>query len=245
MKKNVMMRLASFLLVAVLISTSAISGTYAKYVTTGSGSDSARVAKWGVEISGMASDLFSKTYAKDSTTGIVNTVESTVKVVAPGTKNDEGVTFSLTGTPEVAVKIDIVVTGAEGAEKATDVVLPAGTYTDWTQAPYTGTFKLDDVYKPVVFTLKSGAVTLKTGTLAEIETFLEGKTSEWPAGTDLSKIMGNDCTGTYTLTWAWAFDGNDKADTLLGNLAAGNQTAIADASTTIDFAIAITATQID
>ena len=31
MKRNVMMRLASFLLVAVLISTSAISGTYAKY----------------------------------------------------------------------------------------------------------------------------------------------------------------------------------------------------------------------
>ena len=50
MKKNVMMRLACFLLVAVLISTSAISGTYAKYVTSGQSTDSARVAKWGVTV---------------------------------------------------------------------------------------------------------------------------------------------------------------------------------------------------
>ena len=50
MKKNVMMRLASFLLVAVLISTSAISGTYAKYVTTAEGKETARVAKWGVQV---------------------------------------------------------------------------------------------------------------------------------------------------------------------------------------------------
>ena len=41
------------------------------------------------------------------------------------------------------------------------------------------------------------------------------------------------------------FVGNDKADTLLGNLAAGNQDAIENASTSIDFAIVITATQID
>ena len=255
MKKNVMMRIASVLLIAVLISTCGISGTYAKYVTTASGSESARVAKWGVEVGVTGFDnvndgLFSKTYAADSTTTITNTVVSTAKVVAPGTKNENGVSFSLKGKPEVAVKIEFVVKSSTGDE-AIDVMIPAGEYKDWTQAPYTGTFKLNDVYKPLVFTLKSGSVTLKTGTLAEIETFLEGKTSEWPAGTDLSKIMGNDCTGDYVLTWAWAFGdptgitGNDKADTLLGNLADGNQSAIADASTGVDLAISITATQID
>ena len=62
MKKNVMMRLACFLLVAVLISTSAISGTYAKYVTEGSSKDTARVAKWGVTVSADYSNLFTKTY---------------------------------------------------------------------------------------------------------------------------------------------------------------------------------------
>ena len=50
MKTNKMMRLASVLLVAVLLSTCAISGTFAKYVTTKEASDSARVAKFGVTI---------------------------------------------------------------------------------------------------------------------------------------------------------------------------------------------------
>ena len=43
MKKNVMMRVASALLVAVLLSTCTISGTFAKYVTTSSGNDNAEV----------------------------------------------------------------------------------------------------------------------------------------------------------------------------------------------------------
>ena len=244
MKKNKMMRIASVLLIAVILTTCAISGTYAKYVTEGSGSDKARVAKWGVKISGIANTLFSETYAKDSETDITNTVEATQKVVAPGTKNDTGVTFSLTGTPEVAVQIDFVVKGSS-SDNITDVVLPTGTYTDWTHAPYSDTFTLDSQYKPVVFTLKDGTNTLKTGTLAEIEDLLEGKSGKYAPGTDLSKIFGETGTGTYTLTWAWVFDGNDKADTLLGNLAAETQTAIPGASTSIDFAIVITATQID
>ena len=50
MKKNVMMRVASVLLVAVLLTTCAISGTFAKYTTGDAGHDTARVAKWGVTI---------------------------------------------------------------------------------------------------------------------------------------------------------------------------------------------------
>ena len=62
MMKNKMMRAASILLVAVLLSTCAISGTFAKYVTTASGTDTARVAKWGVVITANG-NLFNKTYA--------------------------------------------------------------------------------------------------------------------------------------------------------------------------------------
>lgn len=105
MKKNVMMRLASFLLVAVLISTSAISGTYAKYTTQDSGSDSARVAKWGVELQ-VFGNLYGDTYknliVEETATDLtVQSVDKTADVVAPGTKNEEGFTFSLNGTPEV------------------------------------------------------------------------------------------------------------------------------------------------
>ena len=50
MKKNKMMRIASILLVAVLLSTCAISGTFAKYTSTVTGSDSVTVAKWAIEV---------------------------------------------------------------------------------------------------------------------------------------------------------------------------------------------------
>ena len=50
MKKNKMMRLASAMMVLTLMSTSVISGTFAKYVTKGEATDKARVAKWGVEV---------------------------------------------------------------------------------------------------------------------------------------------------------------------------------------------------
>ena len=50
MKKNKMMRIASVLLVAVLLSTCAISGTFAKYISTASSSDKATVAKWDVKV---------------------------------------------------------------------------------------------------------------------------------------------------------------------------------------------------
>ena len=50
MKKNTMMRIASVLMVAVLLSTCAISSTFAKYVSSDSATDTARIAKWGVEV---------------------------------------------------------------------------------------------------------------------------------------------------------------------------------------------------
>ena len=56
--KNKMMRIASVLLVAALITTCAISGTFAKYVTKVSGEDTARVAKWGILLGMEGDDLF-------------------------------------------------------------------------------------------------------------------------------------------------------------------------------------------
>lgn len=259
MKKNTMMRIASFLLIAVLLSTSAISGTYAKYVTSDNGSDSARVAKWGVTVT-VKGSLFSNSYKDAPTTYTLNEAVDTITVqaytesdnlVAPGTKNEDGMTFVLTGTPEVDTKIEIAIK----AEK--DVKLPAGTYDDWTTGDTTDTFTLDNDYYPVVFTLTNGSgVELAKGNLATIETYLEGLSKTYHTNTDLSKISTNT-DGTYKLTWAWAFDGAqtlngksftekqvDQADTYLGNVAA---TLISDATavTDISFEISITATQVD
>lgn len=237
MKKNRMMRLASVLLVCVLLTTSVISGTFAKYVTADSGSDSATVAKWGVTVTGIANTLFANTYAKDSETAITNTVSATQDLVAPGTKNEQGVTFSLTGTPEVAVNVKIEVTDAAGTGAPVDVKLVAGTYNNPTGIG-DAEFILTEDYHPIEFTLKDGSTTLKTGTLAEIETYLEAANvnKDYAPGTDLSKIFGESGTGTYTLTWAWTFNGNDAADTYLGN-----ETTLQ----TVSLGIKITATQVD
>lgn len=123
MKKNKTLRIASVLLIAVLLTTCIISGTFAKYVTSGEAEDQARVAKFGVVVDAEGT-LFARTYYRVNTTNeeLGNTatqypndgtnygsltVESsgTDNVVAPGTKNDKGITISVSGKPEVDVKI--------------------------------------------------------------------------------------------------------------------------------------------
>ena len=110
MRKNKMMRFASALMIATLLSTSVISGTFAKYVTSDTASDTARVAKWGVELQ-VVGDLYGAKYLNEgsgniATSGTENlSVQSsniaTENVVAPGTLNNSGFGFKLNGKPEV------------------------------------------------------------------------------------------------------------------------------------------------
>lgn len=124
MRKNKMMRVASALLVAVLLSTCAISSTFAKYVTSDSSGDVARVAKWGVVLQ-IEGDLYATSYEKkqdnsqttttttaDSFSVISNHETNDVldNVVAPGTASDDGFYISLTGQPEVATEITTTIT---------------------------------------------------------------------------------------------------------------------------------------
>lgn len=96
MKKNKMMRIASVLLIVTILSTCAISGTFAKYVVKGTGEAQAQVARWGIQISMDGDTLFSNKYAKSDTgTGIAVLAKGDYDVVAPGTNSDEaGATFT-------------------------------------------------------------------------------------------------------------------------------------------------------
>ena len=264
MKKNKMMRIASVLLVAVLLTTSVISGTFAKYVTTGAASDSARVAKFGVVVASTGK-LFDWTYAAATTntpgghnqdtdpyTALTVESQSSDNVVAPGTKSDAaGLKLSVTGTPEVDVYVKF------NMETAQDIFLAANTYyPDVTNNAGTS-IVIADKYYPVVYTLSGEiiknvtALTTLTatdgngtydatagtfkGTLAQIKAALDAlngtdaKGVRYDAGTNLATA------NSLTLTWEWDFDANgvgtnDKADTLLGDLAA-NATAITKAGT--------------
>ena len=244
MKKNRFIKLASGLLVLCLMTTCVIGATLAKYTTAKDTQDSARVAKWGVRISAAANSAFKTEYDKDDdsyTKGAVTVKSSsTDKVVAPGTSGSAA-QFRISGTPEVAVRLSFAMTDVE------EVKLTAGTYTNTDGATVT----LDSDYYPIKWTLKendtnvTGAVDL---TLAEMATFLSTYHVDYAPGTDLSATVP-----TYKLYWAWAFDGNDTADSILGDLAANvsgikkdsNDIAASDYSTQVSYTLTITATQID
>ena len=220
MKKNKMMRIASVLLVAVILTTCAISGTFAKYVTSGNGSDNARVAKFGVTLTGTA-DTFKETYAKNDTgfTLAANSVVSTEDVVAPGTSGSMAA-FTITGTPEVAVRV-----------------------------AFAGRLELGDkwedegnaYYCPIEVTV--GDATFKGTSYAsadEFEAAVNAKiatySKDYAAGTDLSTIGGD----APAISWNWAFEGNDNdKDTYLGDQAAAGNAA------TISLDVTATVTQID
>lgn len=248
MKKNVMMRLASFLLVAVLISTSAISGTYAKYVTSDTGSDKARVAKWGVTVEIEDTSNFSKEYqthdsdAKADGVAVSVLTTGAMNIVAPGTSSEDvdgDFTFKIAGTPEVATKVDIEM------KVNHDIYLGADTYDDPTTKDV-DSFEVAKTYYPVVFTLKNSKdETVAEGNLAEIAKEFNAESAYHAANVAIDE--------TYTLSWAWDFDDNgvgtnDAADTLLGNLAANEGYGIRegiDYDVSLDYEVKITVTQVD
>lgn len=219
MKKNVMMRIASVLLIAVLLTTSAVSGTYAKYTTSGSGTDSARVAKWGVDIVATGNAFHGYYYGLENGNGIhadYNASTDTVKsqggdVVAPGTHGD-AFTFTLTGTPEVDFNVNYSAEFSIG--------------TNWTD----GT----KFYCPLIIhvTKLDGTVESISGINYENAAAFANKVNEviascsfsGKAGTDLSTLSVSG--SRVSVSWEWPFettiDGQNcnEKDTHLGNLAA-------------------------
>ena len=162
MKKNKMMRIAAVLLIVTLLSTCAISGTFAKYVAKADMEDSARVAKWGIKIE-TSGDLFSDKYVAEDEDYIAAGGEYSVvagnatatqegdKVVAPGTTSyketadgeDMGFTAVLSGKPEVATRFSLKLTGLQ------DIFMPfADGYTDYSEAVVDGQEKTFDLVGP-------------------------------------------------------------------------------------------------
>lgn len=299
--KNKLTRIMSVLMVFTMISTSAISGTFAKYTTGAAGEDAARVAKWGVVLT-MDSDLFAEEYETDDAEAEMemSVVSSNGdKLVAPGTSGD---TFRATvkGTPEVATRFKLQIPAGWK-----DVILPAGEYTDYTQLTmdangeygYNDTFTLPADYSPVKWDIAvtKGNTTLRLSEVAASSQHFQdlaaamGGTADGFAATDAVKIVKtyksqlealilNMVSGAsnaqfdvddegnislsldfeankefdfeFALTWAWDFDDNgagtfDKADTFLGNCAAGVCELPDGASTDISASFIASATQID
>ena len=222
MKQNKIFRLSAILLVLTLLSTCVISGTFAKYVTSDNAEDTVRVAKWGIVLSVNSEDpiLYDDDTNNDDATELK--VFSNA-LAAPGTKK-ELATVKLTGTPEVAYEIKVVVNLNLGDNWVAD----------------------SDVYCPVVFTV--GTTTIQIDgtitTTAALETAVENAIKEAISGEVDGTAQYNAGVAVPTtanevkIGWSWAFstsDANDKKDTQLG--VAGNAI--------IDFDLTVTVTQID
>lgn len=104
------------------------AGTYARYTTGATASDTARIAKWGVELTA-AGDLYGEQYGEDgsaqswssSDRGIVQVSSKGTDVIAPGTGHDGGLRLAVSGSPEVRTRVDAVI-------KSESIYLKKGTY---------------------------------------------------------------------------------------------------------------------
>ena len=194
MKKNKFLKIASGLLMLVLITCCAVSGTFAKYVTSMEGSDSATVAKWNVKITQTTNidEAFKSTYTKDSDdakySAIVNSVVGDTDRVAPGTTGS--VTITLQGTPEVAFELAFEMTGTDNI-KYSNGVYPIKWSLTKNDAPVDGATNI---------------------TLAEMIEKVNALSAVCDAGTP--------CDAKYVLSWSWAYfvdEATDKLDTELGD----------------------------
>ncbi len=154
MRKNKMMRLASALLVAVLLTTCAISGTFAKYVSEATATDTARVAKWGWGSTTLSIDLFDDTYG--------TTVDSAddANVIAPGTNK----TASLVWTPDANFAPEVDYTLSFTVAAATDIPDLIEAELDWvlsidgTANTYTTFAALESALEAVTYNGNASAV---------------------------------------------------------------------------------------
>ena len=263
MKKNKFMRLASVMLMLCLITTCAISGTFAKYTTSASATDQARVAKWGVTVTMMAEEQIFATQYKDEAIASGGTViggNNDTDVVAPGTYGTLS-TIDVTGTPEVTVDV------------TTNLKLNLSNWTVTWDHDNDGGTTPEIPYCPIVFEVdgvKYGMKGIKdyTGTLvpdatsyttiAELETAvinailttIYGDATDTVAGTtpyETKKVVRYTPNHTFAIdedfSWEWAFDSNvDAKDTALGNLSADTNP---DNNPEIDFAMQVIVEQVD
>lgn len=230
MKKNIMMRLSALLLVAVLLTTCVISGTFAKYTTTDSATDTAKVAAWGIQLTVDGDDVL---YDDEKTGNEVTAVKVTSNALAaPGTYQKLA-TVNLTGTPEVAYKI-VVDVDLELANWTVDgnVYCPLVFTVDGD--PYKIDATNTDTAKLAAAIEKAVLIAIAGGDAASATASGNGLIYEvkYDAGT----AVATGAADGVVVDWLWAFNGDNVNDTKLGDAAT---------KATIYFELTVTVEQVD
>lgn len=207
MKKT--MRIATIILALVLATSCFVGGTFAKYVASNNGNDSARVAYWGWTPGALTIDMFDGEY------DAVNN-ENDDNLVAPGTTKTT--TFAFAYTP----KSDTVNALTAGAIAAPEVAY------QFTITPtITGDYDALDANTNFYWTLKTpgAADATKYQTVAEFLAAIKALSGDasgskrYEANTLPTNFTDTD--EVYTIGWAWDFyttDDHDlNVDTVMGN----------------------------
>ena len=232
-RKNHTLKLAGILLALVLVTSCFVGGTFAKYVTTGTGSDSARVAKFGVTVTANGT-MFAKEYdtgtenVKELIARSVISSNDKEKVVAPGTSG-KMVSMTLAGTPEVAVNVRYTAT----------VNLDKWVYKADENAA-------EEFYCPITIKVDKESYCGLDYDNADlfksaVENAINKSSANYKPNTNLKDAKAP------SVSWAWTFvnagehkkEQDDVKDTYLGDQAAKGKAA------TIDLEVVTTVTQID
>ena len=223
--KNRIMRVAALLLTLTLMTSCFVGGTFAKYTTAGTTTDTARVAKWGVTVVADGSHTFGGSYLAvgggNTLTATYNANTDTVKseggkVVAPGTKGTAA-GLTINGQPEVDTKVTFDAT----------VTLNGWQDTTGYYCPLVITVTTDNkgtvVKTPIYGMVYDSADKFAAAVAAEVEK----ATEYFEAGTAIDD-------GALTIEWEWPFEGGFKQDN-------GRDTNLGDAAIPATITIAVTA----
>jgi len=247
MKKYMMLRIASVMLVAVMMSTCAISGTFAKYVTSKEAHDSARVAKFGVTITATGT-MFGKNYynvghsnSNLPTSYIAAAVTSVVSgngdnVIAPGTKGSLA-SMTLEGTPEVDVEVTY---------QATLTINNA----EWFVAPYeyfpllitvgAKTFGINGLHEAAKITSGCECTDI-SDLITKVEAEIEGTSATYDAGT----VLDDKDADSVDVSWEWLYETGADAAAKEANNEKDTELAKPGNLPEITLSITTTVTQID
>ena len=236
MKKNIAMRVAAFLFILTMISTCAFATTFAKYTTSDTATDEARVAKWGVTVSMVGMDQTEYEYGGTAQDTSISAT-TTEKNIAPGSEI-RFATINLTGTPEVAVSVTYTATldlsnWVVGGTEYCPLVFKVGSVDYFIGKDVSGS------------TIEAVKALGKIESISELKTAVEAAIVAYSKNYDANTNLVNQTANQLTVHCSWAFsssDADDIKDTALGNAAT-------DADTSkhpgISLTITCTVTQID
>lgn len=208
MKKNRTLRVSALLLALTLITTCFVGGTFAKYTSSVTTSDTAKVAKWQIKVNGtdvtvtdpqVTFDLFQDTVLDSDDTNAETDVKQGNTLIAPGTAGHFDI--KVENLSEVNAKFTIAFTEEVTGNGGTDLPLEY-------QIVAKGASVADGAWK---------------GDIAQLNTAVDS-------------IAMESGTNEYTVHWRWNFaDGtNDVNDTKLGVAAQGEVSVKVTATITVD-----------